>query len=373
MAVEADNKIILDGQKISWHKDRVEAWLRGERIAPITVDIGLTKACSYKCEFCCGKFQANTGHVLKRDHIFRFLDDAAEIGIRGISILGDGESTLSPYFYDAVLRGKANGIDMAVGTNGYMLKDDRLDDILPSLTYLRFNISAGTPDRYARIHGVKEEAFYKVIKTIKKAAEIKKNKNLAVTIGLQMVLLPDYGEDVLPLARLGKELGADYLVIKHCSDDELGTIGVQYEKYEKLIGTLKEAEKISTKDYLVKAKWSKILSGGKRSYSKCYAIPFMLQLSGAGIVTPCGFFFHDRYKDKFHMGNIAEKSFKEIWQSDRYWQIIDYLTSDKFNAHSDCGTLCLQHKVNEYLWELKNGNIKLTENAGEPPMHINFI
>ncbi|HOT74251.1 MAG TPA: SPASM domain-containing protein, partial [Candidatus Wallbacteria bacterium] len=153
----------------------------------------------------------------------------------------------------------------------------------------------------------------------------------------------------------------------------LGTIGVQYEKYEKLIGTLKEAEKISTKDYLVKAKWSKILSGGKRSYSKCYAIPFMLQLSGAGIVTPCGFFFHDRYKDKFHMGNIAEKSFKEIWQSDRYWQIIDYLTSDKFNAHSDCGTLCLQHKVNEYLWELKNGNIKLTENAGEPPMHINFI
>lgn len=24
--------LILDGQKLAWHKDRVEAWLRGEKI-----------------------------------------------------------------------------------------------------------------------------------------------------------------------------------------------------------------------------------------------------------------------------------------------------------------------------------------------------
>ena len=32
----------LDGTKIAWHKDRIDAWERGERIAPITIDMSLT-------------------------------------------------------------------------------------------------------------------------------------------------------------------------------------------------------------------------------------------------------------------------------------------------------------------------------------------
>ena len=37
------NNLILDGTKINWHLDRVEAWQRGERIAPITIDMSLTR------------------------------------------------------------------------------------------------------------------------------------------------------------------------------------------------------------------------------------------------------------------------------------------------------------------------------------------
>jgi len=43
---------------------------------------------------------------------------------------------------------------------------------------------------------------------------------------LQMVLMPEYADQIIPLARLGKELRPDYLVIKHCSDDEDGSLGV---------------------------------------------------------------------------------------------------------------------------------------------------
>jgi len=370
-----NSKLILDGQKIIWHRDRLEAWLRGERVAPITIDCSLTRACSYKCVYCYGNLQHNVGHVLNLDHIFRFLDDAAEIGVKAISFVSDGESAHSPHVYDAILRGKANGLDMALGTNGYPLKDERLEDILPALTYIRFNISAGTPERYSQIHGAPDGAFEKVIRTVRKCVSIKKNKKLDVTIGLQMVLLPEFRHDVMPLALLGKQLGVDYFVIKHCSDDEDGHLGVQYDRYADLAEILKEAESISTGDYLIKAKWSKILSGGKRTYSKCYAMPFMIQISGSGLVAPCGFLFNDRYREKFHIGNIAEKSFKEIWKSDRYWEVVNFLISDKFNAHCDCGTLCLQHKVNEFLWDLKNGIIKIDEISlpEEPPMHINFI
>ena len=40
--MEEHSKLILDGTKIGWHLDRVEKWQKGERIAPITIDMALT-------------------------------------------------------------------------------------------------------------------------------------------------------------------------------------------------------------------------------------------------------------------------------------------------------------------------------------------
>ncbi len=372
IAAVRDEKLILDGHKLNRHKERVEAWLRGERIAPITIDCSLTRACGYKCTYCYGQLQANDEKRMTKDVIFRFLDDAAEIGVKAVSFVSDGESTCSPHLYDAILRGKQNGLDMALGTNGFLLKDERLGDILPALTYLRFNISAAVPRRYSEIHGCPEAAYHKALATIRDAVAIKKARNLDVTIGLQMVLLPEFADQLLPLAKLGRELGVDYLVIKHCSDDENSSLGVDYEKYNDLVDLLKEAEAYSEEDYLVRAKWSKILSGGKRCYTQCFGPPFIMQFSGSGLVAPCGMLFNEKYK-KYHIGNIADTSFKELWKGERYWEVIHLIASEKFNARTMCGSLCLQHKVNEFLWELKHGRMSLETPQGMQPMHCNFI
>ena len=365
-------ELILDGQKLSWHKERVEAWLNGERIAPITIDCSLTRRCTYRCVYCYGSLQANDEKKMTKDVIFRFLDDAAEIGVKAISFVSDGESTCSPYFYDAVLRGKTNGLDMAVGTNGYLLEEERLEEMLGALTYLRFNMSAAGRKRYAQIHGCSEKCYDKVCRIVRKCVEIKKKKKLNVTIGLQMVFLPDFVDQVIPLAELGKELGVDYVIFKHCSDNETGSLGVNYSAYQNCVDILKEAQGYSTPEYKVAVKWSKILSGGKRKYSRCYGAPFIMQFSGSGLVAPCGMLFHDRYA-KYHMGNIAEKSFKEIWESARYREVLRFIASDKFDAKTMCGTLCLQHKVNEFLWDLKGGQAQLDKSQGPLPMHVNFI
>jgi MoaA/NifB/PqqE/SkfB family radical SAM enzyme len=304
--------------------------------------------------------------------IFRFLDDAAEIGVKAVSFVSDGESTCSPYLKEAVLRGKNNGLDMALGTNGYLLKHDEMEEMLPALTYLRFNISAGDVDRYAEIHGVSKKCYYRVIETIEKAVQVKNNNRLNVTIGMQMVLMPGFEDQIIPLSKLGKHLGVDYLVIKHCSDDEKGTLGVDYSKYYDMIDILKQAETYSSDTYQVSAKWSKIFSDGKRDYAQCYGPPFILQLSGSGLVAPCGMLFSDQYK-KYHIGNIVDQSFKEIWQSDRYWEVMDMIASHQFDARTMCGTLCLQHKVNESLSNIKDKGMAMIRVSGEPPMHVNFI
>ena len=371
-----EGQIVLDGHKMLWHRDRVEKWLKGEKFAPISIEWALTRSCTYRCIYCYGQLQKHEVPTGKLDweHIKYFLEDAAEIGVKSVNLTSDGESTCSPYFLKTVVYAKSLGLDVSCATNGYLLPESP-EDIVPllkSLTYLRFNISAASNKRYSEIHGVPLTHLQTVIGRIAKYTGTKSMLGLPATIGLQMVLLPQDEDQIIPLARLGKDLGVDYLVIKHCSDDEFHTLGIDYQKYFDMIPTLERAEDLSDENYLVKAKWSKLLSGGIRRYTECYGPPFMLQFSGSGLVAPCGMLFNDRYKDQFHLGNITQMRFKDIWNSDRYWNVMKYLGSKQFNPLSMCGTLCLQHKVNEYLWDLKQGTIELKNPTGIPPQHINF-
>ena len=242
LAAEHTQRLILDGTKMGWHQARINAWERGERIAPITIDMALTRSCNFACEFCYAMLQENTRSTITREVIFDFLEDCSDIGVRGISLVSDGESSVSPAFIDTIVRGSELGIAMATGTNALLLTRSKLEIILPHLTYLRVNISAGEAERYADIMGAKESWFHRVVQNIRDMMEIKRRDNLPVTIGMQMVLKPEYEDQVIPLAKLGKELRPDYLIIKHCSDDEYGSLGVNYPGYDKLTDTLEEAE-----------------------------------------------------------------------------------------------------------------------------------
>jgi MoaA/NifB/PqqE/SkfB family radical SAM enzyme len=363
---------ILDGTKIAWHKERIAQWERGERIAPITIDMALTRACNYGCHFCYARLQENDRFDITKEVMENFLVDCAEMGVKAISLVSDGESTLSPSFEYSIIRGKELGLDMAVGSHGFNTRKESAEKILPHLTYYRVNMSAGEPKRYGEIMGVKESWFYQVCDNIREMVAIKKRDNLDVTIGIQMVLRPQDMDQIIPLVKLGKELRPDYVVIKHTSDSEDGALGIDYSEYEKGYDLLKEAESYADESYQVSVKWSKIKAEGKRIYKRCYAAPFQIQLSGSGLVAPCGMLFNEKYK-KFHIGNIAQTRFKDIVNSDRYWDVMNMLASPDFDAQTMCGSLCLQHKVNEFLYHYNNGDVDLSQTTGSPPNHLNFV
>ena len=371
----------LDTTKVAFHKDRVEAWLRGEHVAPITIDMALTQKCSYACTFCYAGLQQNPSAPVSWETYERFLDDCVEIGhkpgegVKAISLVSDGESTENPYYAQFIMKGRANGIDMASGTNGLKLNKDEMPELVDALTYLRININAASPSSYAEIMGTSEKNYDKVIENIRELVRLKAERKSNVTIGLQMVLLPEYADQVIPLALLGRQLGVDYTVIKHCSDDENGRLGVDYDWYKSDLANrlLKSAEALSTENYSVQVKWSKILTGRDRKYSRCFGTPLLLQMSGTGIVAPCGSFFHNRYQ-RFHIGDIKQMRFKDIWASEAYKEVMGHLASDEFDARRQCATLCLQDKVNEVLNDLVVNGMQLPDISGKQlPMHLNFI
>ena len=66
-------------------------------------------------------------------------------------------------------------------------------------------------------------------------------------------------------------------------------------------------------------------------------------------------------------------SFKDIFKSERYWKIMNYLASPSFDAQTMMGTLSMQHYVSEALDNHVKGISKILPQNGEKPLHVNFI
>lgn len=341
------------------------------------MDLALTRACNLQCVYCYSQLQKNPGKQWTGDMIESTLSDFADIGVKGVSLVSDGESTCNPRWAEAIVRGKELGLDMALGTNGLAFKP--FPEVMRSLTYLRFNMSAADPERYHDIHGGRPTAWHEVMASVYGAVSVKHSYGLPVTIGVQMVLMPQFADQILPLAHAAKQYGVDYFQIKHCSDDESGSLGVDYEKIKALEPLLKEAEELSDDNFQVIVKWRKIRAGSRRTYKRCLAVPFHLQISGSGLVAPCGMFFAEKY-EKYHLGNLHDQSFRSIWESERYWEAIALLASDRFNAQVACGCLCLQDAGNVMLNHIRNLSekqlaewLEMSRYDSEEPMHVNFI
>jgi len=371
-----EGKLILDSHKLAYHYDRLQAWENGERIAPISVDMALTRACGAMCSFCYAMVQEPQERLpIKTKDALNLLDDFAEIGIKSVSLISDGESTISKAYVPFIQHASKLGIDIGNATNGWEWKPEKVDEVLPHMTWVRFTVAAGTPEGYAKImfkSSEHTEVFEKAMSNIKYAVELKKKLNLKVTLGIQMVLMPEFKDEIIPFAKLAVDLGVDYGVIKHCSDDEFGTLGVQYDKYEEMYDLLEEAEGMSNEKTKIIVKWEKIKSKGKPSYNRLYGPQFLLQISGSGLVAPAGQFFNARYS-KLHMGNFVDERFIDIFKSDRYWKIMDYITSPDFDAQTMMGTLPITDYLNTALDNHVKGVSKILRPSGPSPLHVNFL
>lgn len=370
-AIPDADKLILDGTKVGFWPERVAAWQRGERIAPIHIDCAMTRRCQYACHFCYASLQSNDGDHITKDIFFAFLDDAAAIGVKSVSYISDGESTVVPWWADAVEHASRLGLKVGAGSNGLKLTKPVLERTLKHLSFLRFNFSGGTRKRYAEIMGVPQHFYDDVVQNIRDGMEIIRRDNLGCTLNMQLVLSPEDGDQILPFAKLVAELKPSYGIIKHCSDGVDGELGVNYDAYEALKDDLREAERIGVEAGVrVGIKWKKINGKCQRAYSRCYGPAFQLQISGSGLVSCCGMKFNERYKS-LHMGSICRQRFADIWASDRYKEVLDYIAGEHFNPQTRCAPGCLQDPTNDWLYSYVNGRVSLP--TTDPPPHLEFI
>jgi organic radical activating enzyme len=120
---------IFSPAKVAIHQERIDAYLKGRQIYPVTMEMDLTQLCTRSCPTCPYSSARGTGLTLEMpllDRLFSVLGQH----VSGLVISG-GEPTWVPHFPETVALARAKGFqEIAVISNGSRLHITRVQDAL---------------------------------------------------------------------------------------------------------------------------------------------------------------------------------------------------------------------------------------------------
>ncbi len=354
------DKYRIDSHKLIYHVKRVNDWMKGKLVYPIYVEISLSRACNHRCTFCGLDFIGHQPRFLDKEILKKKLAEMAALGLKSIVYAGEGEPLLHKDIGDIINYTKKAGIDVALTTNASLYNKNLVDKTLGNLSWVKASVDAGTKEVYAKIHRTRAEDFDQVINNMSYAAKMKQKNGYKTTLGMQFLLLPENAGEVLQLAKIAKNIGMDYLVVKPFSQHPLSkTKKYKDIKYNKYLYLSEKLSKLNDEKFNVifRIKTMQEWDKGEHEYKHCLALPFLCYIDTEGNVWSC----IDRLDNKkFCYGNIYKNTFVEIWKGEKRKKLLQWM-ENKMDI-SKCRVNCRTNKINQYLWELKH-----------PPEHVNFI
>lgn len=354
------DKYRIDSHKLIYHVDRVADWLKGKPIYPIYLEASPSGVCNHRCTYCGLDFMGYQRRFLDTAVFNERIAELGHLGLRSMMFAGEGEPFLHKDMVEITRNTRKNGIDVAFTTNGTLMKDEILGQILEYTQWIKISINGAVPETYSKIHRTSEDDFHRLMKNLNAAVKIRRENKYSCTIGFQLLLLPENYHEAVALAKMAKDIGLDYLVIKpysqHPQSKATQYSAVRYSDYEYLND---ELAVLNTKDFRVifRIQTMKKWDESKRNYDRCFALPFWSYIDAGGNVWGCSVFLED---ERFYYGNIYEQTFQQIWEGEKRKKSLHWVENDMC-AHN-CRVNCRMDEINRYLWELKY-----------PPEHVNFI
>jgi radical SAM protein with 4Fe4S-binding SPASM domain len=354
------DKYRMDSHKLLYHVSRVNDWLNGKLIYPIYIEISPSGSCNHRCIFCALDFMGYKRKYLDADILKERISEMGNLGLKSVLYGGEGEPLMNKRIAEIINHTKRCGIDTALTTNAVLLKEPLLEKILGSMEWIKVSIGGATESTYSKIHCTKEGDFKIVINNLKRAVKVKIKNGYKCTLGMQILLLPENRHEIILLAKIARDIGMDYLVIKPYSQHPLSkTERYKDIKYSDYIGLSDLLSKFNTKNFKVifrihtMKKWDENI----KNYTSCLAIPFWSYIDSGGNVWGCSVYLGDK---RFYYGNIYKNSFREIWEGEKRRRSLGWM--EKKLDVKQCRLNCRMDEINRYLWELKH-----------PPEHVNFI
>ncbi len=202
------------------HWDRINALVQGKDVSPVTLELDISSICNHKCKWCVDPPGVHSNQLMPVPIAEKILQEAKELGVKGIVFKGGGESTLHPKFDEIIQIAGKMGFEIGVVTHGGNLNNKKLlNSLVKYCAYIRISIDGPTPESRKEIHGVDD--FYSMIKGIKKLITLKGVKRHPI-VGATFCL--DYSKRFLinKCIQLGEDLDLDYILIRPPFCEEVG-------------------------------------------------------------------------------------------------------------------------------------------------------
>lgn len=350
--MKESDKYRIDSHKLHYHPHRVAQWLKADgwdeakKVYPIYWEITTAANCSHRCHFCSVDSIAYPDIAIDPELLGDRMREAAALGVKSVMFAGTGEPLVHRQINDIVEYATSAGLDAAFTTNGVAL--NRLHTI-DKCSWVKISLNAGTQATYAKVHGTKERDWTRVWRNIAEAVQ-RKGK---CTLGVQCVVLPDNWREMHYLAKMAKEYGVDYLVLKPYSAGTFQAhdpIKTNYAEWDEFLSTVAPVHDSDTFKVIYRTDSMRQEMEGAHHYDRCRATPFFWTYTMAdGRMFSCSAHLLD---ERFCVGNINTQSFQEIWEGEgrrKNWEMMR-----KFDI-SACRLNCRMDKQNRYLHEVGNG------------------
>jgi mycofactocin radical SAM maturase len=272
--------------------------------APVNVTWEITLKCNLHCVHCLSDAGISSDNELTTQECRGLVDQLAALKVFQVNI-GGGEPFLREDFLDLLSYSHQKGLITCVSTNGILIDDGLAKHLsMLKMAYLQVSLDGATAEVNDRIRG---KGTYKKILN---AMDCLARRRVPFSINTVLTRL-NY-----PQLDLLREMAKDYRAELRVSrfrpsgrgKESKDYLGPDKEQLEAFADWLNEDDQIRTGD-----SFFSLTSENRRrkGLDMCGAAKMTCCISPTGEVYPCAFL----QERPFLVGNVHEKSFKEMWDN----------------------------------------------------------
>jgi radical SAM protein with 4Fe4S-binding SPASM domain len=279
-----------------------------EKFVPLVISWNMTLKCNLKCSHCyINAEESKRGEELSTDGAKMLIHQITEVS-RPLLILSGGEPLLRDDIYEIIKYGVDRGLRMGMGSNGVLINDEVARKLKEAgMWTVAISLDSSDPVRHDQFRGVKGcwEGAVNAIKALKK---------VGIEVQINCTVTQQNYDEIEKIMELAENLGVDNFHLFFLVPTGRGTEieDITPEMYEEMIRSTLE----KTTKYKLNVKPScapqfmRIAKDQGVDMSRwvrgCMGGLYYCRIYPSGEVTPCPYI-------PVSLGNIREKSFKDIW------------------------------------------------------------
>ncbi len=307
---------------------------------PFSLYFETTYVCTCKCVFC---DRWKEGPVRKQQElgykeIVALVDQAHDLGVRLISLSG-GEPLVKAGILEAMRYARSKGMITVVPTNGTLITEQNVDDVLDAFDYISVSLDSLDRDRHDQIRGV-AGTFDRAMRSI----SLLKARARHTKINVQSVMTSRNIDDILEINKVmsGRGIDTNFQPVHNGFQNGFTVTEGPYTDFDR--AHLSAAKHRLLREYVYPSRIEKMLL--KEYYARafdylmdpqsimdrvrCFSGSVSFMVDPYGEVFPC-----DPLRTS--MGNIREQPLSQIWSSAR---MNDFRKKLKKDRTCNCWLFC---------------------------------